>query len=695
VVSNPPPAVVVAEFAGAPTNGVAPLTVAFTNLSSSATNYTWTFGDGKSSAVVNPSNTYSNAGTYSVTLAAVGAGGTNVSTRTNYIVVTNPSPLVASFRWASSSQRIYVTGPGSATLSQIKAAVPSAPLTLVDPANAVWYLGANLFVENGAQLNLHGPVIGGDVAELRLKSDNTTAANAIVELRVDWGRLDIRNTKIMSWDNAVNGPDTETDTYRRAYVRARSTLDPDGVTAHESRMDVINSEICYLGSHNSEAYGLTWKVVDTTAVYLPPGSTNTLFDVVNVYGDILNSRLHHNFFGMYSYGHYGGHWATNEVDHNVAYGFDPHDDSDYLVIENNNVHHNGWHGIIASKRCDHGVMRSNVSWNNGLDLVDPHGHGIMLHRSCNDWLVEDNQSSGNADTGIAIFASDGILIRNNCCLSNANAGIRLSVGSANNWVEGNEIGGAHRYGFYLFDGDDDPEPDDTGGLESGRCHGNTFTNNFLHDYTSDAIKLQDSDSNVFLANVFIGSSTTLRFERGTNNLVIGNIVPDTTLVKLIGASTNLTSTTFKSQPRLTFQLDPYSKATFADDEGVIFDFDQDVVTVADGAGSFVIVTSAQVGTGANTVLTRNFFVVPDSAGVLVNPTTWNQSGTFSKAWTAQASSGSIQVNYVVGDLQPGVSYRVNQGSTLLATITANALGYISFTTIPGTTTTLTYSVSPS
>src|SRR5262249_21994814 len=75
------------------------LTVSFTNRSTGATNYVWNFGDGNSSVSANPGNTYSNAGSYTVTLAAVGAGGTNVLTRTNYILVTNapPPPPVAHF----------------------------------------------------------------------------------------------------------------------------------------------------------------------------------------------------------------------------------------------------------------------------------------------------------------------------------------------------------------------------------------------------------------------------------------------------------------------------------------------------------------------------------------------------------------------------------------------------------------------
>ena len=37
---------------------------------------------------------------------------------------------------------------------------------------------------------------------------------------------------------------------------------------------------------------------------------------------------------------------------NSGYGFDPHDDSDFLTIHDNTVYNNGFHGIIASKRCN-------------------------------------------------------------------------------------------------------------------------------------------------------------------------------------------------------------------------------------------------------------------------------------------------------------------------------------------------------
>src|SRR5439155_126203 len=95
VVTNAAPPV--ASFAATPTNGLAPLTVQFTNSSTSATSYAWNFGDGKTSTATNPSNTYTNAGTFTVTLTATGPGGTNVLVRNSYIVATNNPPPVANF----------------------------------------------------------------------------------------------------------------------------------------------------------------------------------------------------------------------------------------------------------------------------------------------------------------------------------------------------------------------------------------------------------------------------------------------------------------------------------------------------------------------------------------------------------------------------------------------------------------------
>ena len=99
-VAQPVPAPV-ANFAGTPTAGPAPLTVVFTDTSTnSPTSWSWTFGDigaGNTSTVQNPSHTYTVAGTYSVTLTASNAGGSNTTIKTDYINVPIPGCLSDNF----------------------------------------------------------------------------------------------------------------------------------------------------------------------------------------------------------------------------------------------------------------------------------------------------------------------------------------------------------------------------------------------------------------------------------------------------------------------------------------------------------------------------------------------------------------------------------------------------------------------
>jgi PKD repeat protein len=82
----------VVDFSGTPTYGYKPLNVQFTNQSTgSITAYAWTFGDGGTSSVANPSYSYTSAGTYNVELTVTGPGGSNSKTRNNYVTVNNPT----------------------------------------------------------------------------------------------------------------------------------------------------------------------------------------------------------------------------------------------------------------------------------------------------------------------------------------------------------------------------------------------------------------------------------------------------------------------------------------------------------------------------------------------------------------------------------------------------------------------------
>ncbi|OFX57554.1 MAG: hypothetical protein A2046_10830, partial [Bacteroidetes bacterium GWA2_30_7] len=70
-----------------------PSTISFSNSTLNASSYIWTFGDGDTSLLQNPSHTYTSIGTYSVKLVAYGSGACGSSSdsilKSNYITITN------------------------------------------------------------------------------------------------------------------------------------------------------------------------------------------------------------------------------------------------------------------------------------------------------------------------------------------------------------------------------------------------------------------------------------------------------------------------------------------------------------------------------------------------------------------------------------------------------------------------------
>jgi YD repeat-containing protein len=81
-----------ADFTGSPTSGRAPLAVTFNNASQPAngiSSYLWKFGNGATSTLTNPVQTYASVGVYSVTLTAnTSSGMKDTLTRTRYITIT-------------------------------------------------------------------------------------------------------------------------------------------------------------------------------------------------------------------------------------------------------------------------------------------------------------------------------------------------------------------------------------------------------------------------------------------------------------------------------------------------------------------------------------------------------------------------------------------------------------------------------
>ncbi|MCC6727395.1 MAG: PKD domain-containing protein, partial [Saprospiraceae bacterium] len=106
-----------AAFTGTPTSGCGPLTVQFTNQSSSnATSWSWSFPGGtpSSSTEQNPTVVYNTAGTYTVSLTATNSAGSNTATQTNYITV-NTTATAAFTSSVNGNTASFTNGSSNAT----------------------------------------------------------------------------------------------------------------------------------------------------------------------------------------------------------------------------------------------------------------------------------------------------------------------------------------------------------------------------------------------------------------------------------------------------------------------------------------------------------------------------------------------------------------------------------------------------
>lgn len=578
----------------------------------------------------------------------------------------------SNIRWASSSNTLYVSGAVTCSLSQIRSLLSASntALTNVDPSNRIWLLRANLLLQEGATLTLKGSAAGGDVNELRLLSNNSSAANSVVYMRAQWGKFDLDSVNVTSWNEVAQQPDTEYATYRRAYIHIRSYLDADGITPRESRMDIKNSEVAYLGYNAAEAYGLVWKVY---------GSQAGIFDKVNVYGDVVNSYIHHNYFGAYSYGAYKMLWDGNLFENNVKYGLDPHDDSDELTITNNTSRYNGDHGIICSKRCDHLYIARNIVHNNT-------GNGIMLHRSVTDSVVEYNEIYNNSDAGVALFESFNNTISNNR-IHNNYRGVRLSVGSYNNTIADNTIENTGDIALYAYQGSDTPDVTD------GRPRDNVFKNNTVRNTANYGIKFSDADTNTFESNVFEGVAKT-EFKRGVGNTLTKNILPSLTQLATYGEAGFPGSTTITSGVPLIAKLDGYSTAFFVDVTGQVYDADinSDSAVITTG-GAKLTLTQASVGS-QSTVSPRPLWATLTSGQAQISVGTWGTSANASKSWTARADAAGQFINFRVGTLAAQQTYHVLKNGLALATLVSDSSGNVVFGDTLSATSTTNYTLQP-
>lgn len=357
-----------------------------------------------------------------------------------------------------------------------------ATLTLIDNAlknksllersgSFEWLLKANLRIFEGATLELEG---------IWLKLESGPAG--YVTLEGSNGNIFIENAKITSWDSGKDDFDKEfLDGSGRAFISAKNRS-----SAFINRMNVIDSEIAYLGFFEETAYGISWKVISEPG----RGDTGTLGKSIT--GLVSNSKFHHNYIGVYVWGGGDMEVRNNEIYENYRYGFDAHTQAQRTIVEDNFSHDNGWHGIIFADRCIGNIIRRNR-------VEDNKGHGIMLHEFSDGNTIEFNTIVGG-DDGIPLFESSNNTIINNT-IEGANNGVRVygRAGlSRENLFENNEISRSLNNGVYLYEG----------------AMGNIFTNNRISSNGGNGVYLTGASDNVFTENAIGKNENGVQIDYG-------------------------------------------------------------------------------------------------------------------------------------------------------------------------------------
>lgn len=566
-------------------------------------------------------------------------------------------------RYAASTNTIYLVARQAFTLGAIKQACPGAPIAQVDPARRVWRLDADLVLQNGSTLRLHG----GEVSSLRLRSRASGAATEVTQIMANHGTIDMRSTSVTSWDDQAGRPDTDPavpsgGARGRAFIRVLSTLAPDGRTPLESRLDIVDSEVAYLGFYGAESYGVTYKSRPCAR------TAPQLCARVKVSGSQVDSRFHHNYMGTYTWGARDVSFLRNRYEHNVSYGLDPHDASSNLVIEGNTFAYNGNHGVICSQRCDRLRIVDNDSHDNGRrPWMGPTGdadvagqvHGIMIHRGVTNTVISGNRVWNHPNgAGIAIFDSAGNTVTGNR-VDNNMVGVRLSVGAARNTISRNLIRDSAKYGIFLFKGTDAP----TYSTSSGRPTGNLFQANTIQGAGSSLVKFTDADGNRVAGAAATGGRGPILLANSAGTVLDAVRLPAGQVIELNASSVTVAE---PSGP-LRFALIGASTADVTSASGRVFG------TGAAGPSTVAGTGGSRVRLAAGATVTPHAFTVRPKAGTaevtVVGPVAVRVAGQGAGASVAFTADG----------LRPGARYTVTRDGAALTTVTADARGVVRFT----------------
>ena len=295
----------VASFSTAPTSGIAPLSVTFTNTSTGDfSSLFWDFGDGSNSSEINPVHNYSSSGVFTISLTVSGLGGTDSEVKTDYITVY--SPTEAQFSGSPTS--------GIAPLSvnftnQSSGDFTSQSWTFGDGASCELFNPVHVYMTSGTysvSLSVDGP--GGPDQETKtnyitiydpVNADfSATPTTGIGPLEVAFTNLSSGSYDGFTWDFGDGNTSNETNPVhiymnKGVYTVTLTASGPGGID-QEVRGDYItvyqvvaaaftSEDIAGVAPHTAQFTNLTTGDYDTLAWDFGDGATSVEANPSHVY----------------------------------------------------------------------------------------------------------------------------------------------------------------------------------------------------------------------------------------------------------------------------------------------------------------------------------------------------------------------------------------------------------------------------
>ena len=412
---------------------------------------------------------------------------------------------------ADPAQAPYIGNPSSPnapkspiTIPEVAAALNNDPALLQNQGSGAWLLKVNMVISQTARLEATSNTINW------LRLDSSPAGRsfpAFTSITANGGHLLVQNIKVTSW----SGSDVDTN-----YFDGRSYL----LALSGGRMDIIHSEVAYLGWSSGEPSGLAWRLRAGHGGDDPVTPDNIKSGAT---GSIMNSNIHDNYFGQYSFQAYGLVAKYNEFHHNAFYGFDPHDNSTGFEVAYNVIHDNGKHGIIFSRGCTLNWIHNNVVYAN----VE---HGIMLDRGSDVNQISDNEVYNNGD-GVAIFQSEKNLVQNNYLHDNER-GVRVNATfdpadrfdgtSTENTILNNTIQNNLQYGIYLYERAD--KNTIQGNTVSGNVGAGIYIKTGGNKITGNTINGNGDGISIVGTDPYTPGTLPASYDPGHKNTIQGNLI---------------------------------------------------------------------------------------------------------------------------------------------------------------------------